>query len=144
MATASFGKARGVGGPRSFTLYDLPDSVFFAPQINATASTVVQSNTQLATGINVPVEFTITNGTLVINSVDSGASGTFTLGDSLQLKTTSSDTAGVTKNVVMSVSGELFTTWSVQTVFTPIYAQPFTSAADMLLAALKLGEAEWI
>jgi hypothetical protein len=144
MATADFGKERGVGGPRSFTLYDLPDSLFFAPQINATPSTEVLSNVQTVTGINVSVPFTVSNGTLVINSVDSGDSGSIVLGDSLQLKTTSSDTAGLTKSVSLSVNGEPFSTWSVQTVFTPIYAQPFTSSADMFLAALKIGEAAWI
>lgn len=80
----------------------------FTTQTNATLSTAYTSNTQtiagLPVGYNAP--FTVTNGTLVKNGTDVGASGTVTNGDVIALKGTSSGSNNTTVVVTLAVGGD--------------------------------------
>lgn len=92
-----------------------PDALTFAAQTNRLLSTTITSNAQTVTGIDVVTNWTVTNGTLLINDVDSGASGTFVVNDVIKLRTTSSASHSTLITVTLNVEGSPFSTWDVTT-----------------------------
>lgn len=95
--------------------------VNFTTTTGAPVSTAETSNTQTISGLPTGYNalFTVTNGTLVKNGTNAGASGTVTNGDVIALTGTSSSSNNATVNVTLAVGGDspqVSVTYSIATV----------------------------
>lgn len=143
---ADFGKERGIGGPRTFTgiVDNTPDPINqFSNRTGANLSTAYVSDVRTITGIssNTAASFTVTNGSLIINSVPSGSSGYVVNGDIIQLTGTSSGSYLTSVTVSLSVNGNFFASWTVETYAQPIDLSPGDnlSGSDLLYNLINSG-----
>lgn len=123
-----------------------PDSIgIFTNRTGVNLSTSYTTDSRVITGMSdstsAAASFSVTNGNLLINSVNAGASGSFYNGDSIQLQTTSSDSYGTFTTVSLAVNGEFFSSWSVQTYAQPIDLSPGDnlSGSDLLYNLINSG-----
>ncbi|MDD3302956.1 MAG: hypothetical protein PHN31_05335, partial [Candidatus Gracilibacteria bacterium] len=91
-----------------------PDSFTFPSITEASLKTEYKSNTLIITGMNTSTGVTASVGTLVINGVDSGASGTVNSGSTIAIKLTSSSL--YSNSIISTISvGGYTTTFTVTT-----------------------------
>lgn len=100
----------------TYTASDSTPAAFsFTDQAAAVISTVYSSNEVEITGMTAPASFSVTNGTLVVNGVDAGASGTVNPNDLVKAKGTSSGSSATAVNVAVTIGG-VSDTFTITTV----------------------------
>ena len=152
MGTVSFGKERGVGGPRSFVNNSiLPDPITFVPLTNLPLAFTISSNEQTITGIDAAelgrVSFEVFGGILTKNNVDIGSTGTLDLNDVIKLRGNTSSSYATEISVTLEIEGVVFAFFSMTTRTAPdIYPNTifFTPAVNRLLNAIVISNAQVI
>lgn len=120
---------------------DLLDS--FTTTYNANPSSYYTSPTRTISGLSygTTTTFTVTNGTLLVNSVDVGSSGTVTNGDVIQLYVQASADYLTSVLATLALNEEFATSWVVQTYAQPIDLSPGDAYAgsDLLYNLIRAG-----
>ena len=97
---------------------ETPDAFSFAEVASTTTSTLVESNEIIISGLESGLSFTsqITSGdvTIFVNGIDRGSSYDVFNGDTIKLKTTSSNLFNNTTNIEFQL-GTYSTTWTITT-----------------------------
>lgn len=145
---ATLARPRGIATPRTFDVIidNTPDPINqFSNRTGANLSTAYVSDVRTITGMDsgttAAASFTVTNGSLIINSVPSGSSGQVINGDVIQLTGTSSGSYLTPVTVSLSVNGNFFASWTVETYAQPIDLSPGGAYAgsDLLYNLIRAG-----
>ena len=133
-----------VGAPESYIIDSTPDPINqFSNRTGANLSTAYVSDLRTITGMssNTAASFTVTNGSLIINYVPSGSSGYVVNGDIIQLTGTSSGSYLTPVTVSLSINGNFFASWTVETYAQPIDLSPGDnlSGSDLLYNLINSG-----
>jgi hypothetical protein len=113
-----------------------PEPLNFGAQIDVALSTLVTSNTQTVTGINVATPIAITDGEYSVNGGPfTSVAGTVVEGDTVTLRQTSSATSDTTTNAFLTV-GDQGATFAVTTGDTTPQQFTFTDATNAALGTV--------